>query len=747
MAGVEPYSPCPCGSGQKFKWCCHKVESFADKAQRLYDGGQADAAVKTLDEGLRKEPGNPWLLTRKAVIQIRLGQPEPAKITLRQILQKNPKHFGALILLTRCVLETEPPINGAGMLQQALASVEEAQRPQLAGLARIVALLLAEARYFPAAIRHLELVVKLGDPDQAAASTLRTIEGNPSISPWLKDRLELALPPDRLEGTPRLRFEEARYQASLGLWAPAAAVFDSLSAQDPGGEADYNLGLCRLWLGDEVRAVGPIRRRSRKLGATTEAVDLEVLAQLVEPTHEDDRVEHVQLIWPLRNREALLAALRSKADVFDGGPSPIDPNDPESPQVDTFALLDRPRIDNHDGRGLTPDQIPRILGRVAVEKEIVGLATYDDGRVDSLGDRFTALAGSSIAPAHPRTKVLGEEARSSLALVWEWLYPAGLEPKEAERIEREQQVRMLRDLWPVTPMPYLGFRTPEQAAKDGNASIPLRAALCQFEQDRGLEKAGLDFAALRARLKLEPEPAIDPSTVDLVHLPLARMAAVPSGQLDDDRLVLLYRRTRRAMIAAAMEAAARAIVARPSLFQEGKVDPLPVYSDLASLATNRGDKEEAKLWLIQGRQADSPARRGPNAPVWDMIEVRLKTRTERPEVWVPELAIVLERYAQDQAGTQVILQNLVELGLVRLDPSPDNPKEVLLDSRPLQALLTEYGPRVTTASGRLGVSATKPDLWTPGGPAAGSGGAIWTPGSASGNPPAGDKPKLIIPGR
>ncbi len=80
MAGVEPYSPCPCGSGQKFKWCCHKVESFADKAQRLFEGGQTDAAIKVLDEGLRKEPGNPWLLTRKAIMQIRrTSNPSPPR--------------------------------------------------------------------------------------------------------------------------------------------------------------------------------------------------------------------------------------------------------------------------------------------------------------------------------------------------------------------------------------------------------------------------------------------------------------------------------------------------------------------------------------------------------------------------------------------------------------------------------------------------------------------------------------------
>ena len=747
MAGVEPYSPCPCGSGQKFKWCCHKVESYADKAQRLFEGGQADAAIKALDEGLRKEAGNPWLLTRKAIMQIRQGEPEPAKATLRQVLQKNPKHFGALVLLTRCVLETEGPVNGAGMFQQVLSSLDEAQRPQLAPLARVVALLLAETRHFPAALKHFELVTQLGDPDQTAGSSLRSLEGNAGISPWLKDRLELAKAPGHLDDNARKRFDEALALASAGLWAPAASGFDRLAAREPGGEADFNLGLCRLWLGDEEGAVGPLRRRSRQLGQSIEAVDLEALAQQIEPIHPDDRVEHVQLIWPLRNRDALLASLRSRPDIFDDGPAPIDPDDPESPEVDTFALLDRPAIEEHTGKGLTADMIPRILGRVSVGQEIAAIETHDDGRVDSLGDRFTALAGSSIAPAHPRTKILGEDSRSSLSMVWEWLYPEGMEPSEAERIDGEQRVRMLRDVWPVTPMPYLGSRTPEQAARDGNAAIPLRAALCQYEQDRHLEKAGLDFNALRARLKVEPEPAVDPSTVDVARLPLARLAAVPADRLDDDRLVLLYRRARRAMIVVPMEAAARAIVARPALFEKGQLDSVSVYSDLASIAAARGDGDEARSWLAQGRQADSPARRGPNAPLWDMVEVRLKARSERPEAWVPELAIVLERYAQDPAANQIILMNLVEIGLVRLSPNPDNPEDILLDSRPLQAVLAEYGPRVTTSSGRLGVSATKPDLWTPGGPASGSGGALWTPGGGAGNQSPGDKPKLIIPGR
>ena len=756
MAAVESYSPCPCGSGQKFKWCCQKVESYADKAQRLFESGQIDAAIKALDEGLRKEAGNPWLLTRKAVMQIRNGQADGAKGTLRQVLSINPKHFGALVLLTRCVLETEGPINGAGMFQQVLASVEDDQRPSLASLARVVAFLLGEFRRYPAALKHLELVRLLGDADGSAAQAIRSIESNPNISPWLKDNYPLAPTPHHWTGDGRDRFEQALDYASRGLWAAAAGAFDLVSGGEPGGEADYNLGLCRLWLGDEAGAVVPLRRRVGRLGTSAEAVDLEALCQLIAPLHPDDQVEQVQLIWPLRDRDALLAALAAAPDVADDGEEADDPDDPESVMIRQFALLDRPNLPAQSGQGLKPDQLPRIVGRIGVSPEVVGLETYDDGRVDALGDRFTVLAGSSIVPAHPRTNVLNQEARSSLALTWEWLTPVDLEQAEGERLDREKRTQILMEVWPKTPMPYLGFRTPERAARDGNAEVALRAALLLFERDQFLMEDGQPLS-LRERLGVRAEPAIDPTNVDIVRVPLARLSGIDPTKLDDESLVTLYRRVRRAMLPKTMEDAAKAIVARPHLFEKGRIDPVAVYADLASVAAGLRDGAGVRTWIAAGRRADTPATKARNAPIWDMVEVRLRARIERPDVWVPELAIVLERYAGEPTANQVILMNLVEMGLVQMAPNPDNPNDVLLDSRPLQAVMGEFGPRVTTSSGRLGVSATRPDLWTPGSPAGGSGGGgggLWTPGS--GNPaarpaasPAGapDQPRLILPGR
>ena len=57
MALVDPYSPCPCGSGQKYKWCCQKVEAYAERAQRLVENGQYRVGPEAIGRRARQGPG------------------------------------------------------------------------------------------------------------------------------------------------------------------------------------------------------------------------------------------------------------------------------------------------------------------------------------------------------------------------------------------------------------------------------------------------------------------------------------------------------------------------------------------------------------------------------------------------------------------------------------------------------------------------------------------------------------------
>ena len=45
---LDPYAPCPCGSGKRFKWCCQPIHVQIDKAFQLDADGQHDAALKAI---------------------------------------------------------------------------------------------------------------------------------------------------------------------------------------------------------------------------------------------------------------------------------------------------------------------------------------------------------------------------------------------------------------------------------------------------------------------------------------------------------------------------------------------------------------------------------------------------------------------------------------------------------------------------------------------------------------------------
>ena len=60
-----------------------------------------------------------------------------------------------------------------------------------------------------------------------------------------------------------------------------------------------------------------------------------------------------------------------------------------------------------------------------------------------------------------------------------------------------------------------------------------------------------------------------------------------------------------------------------------------------------------------------------------------------------------------------MLLRLVSLGLVQAGVDPNRPDQLLLDTQMLEQYLKRYGPRVTTATGELGVAASQAEIWTP----------------------------------
>jgi len=711
---------------------------------RLERNGQSEAALSALTEGLAKLPDTPWLALRRAILLAVLGREAEAREGVEALLERHPDHPGALGIKLR-LLQASGDLRGAvDLFQQILARAVDKGDRTPAEMATALAASLYRAGFVPAALAMLELA---GDASPQAAA-LRdeltiTLRATASISPWLKHPYALAPCPEGASDDARGRFDEAREWAGRGLLERAAAAFELLSSDPRAGRAaDLNQGLCRLRLADNAGAVAAIRRGLAAAPTETDAVDLEALCQLVDPNVGEDPIEEVELTWSIRDRGDLIRRLRGDASC-------VERRDPSAEAEDgddlEFSLLDRPRL--AEGASAGPDELPLVAGTVLVEADELKLETYDDGRLNGLIDRLAAIAGPSIPPAHPRTKILGPVSRQSLVLDVACQPPAGLAPEEQHRMAARLGASRVQGRWVETPMVFLGGKTPAEAGREGGFEVPLRAALTLLEA-HGDWKDLIDWPALRAGLNIPPEPTPDPFDVELDDLHIGRLSRLDPHGLDDQRLIDLHERANAYGLLDVIARAAREIATRRRLLEREGFPTLQVFTELALDACIRGARDEALDWVRKGRESEPAARRPATAPSWDMLDIRVRTMFDEPEAWVPEVAAVMGRYEGDATAMQKVLSHLVELGLIRLAPSPEDPSQYVADPSMLYSLLMRFGPRVQAVGG----GPAGGGLWTPGSQAGGGGaggGGLWTPGSqgAPAAPGGEDKPRIILPGR
>jgi hypothetical protein len=68
---IDSYSPCPCGSGKKLKFCkCVDQPQDLEAVIRLIEGGQALAALDRINQLLAKTPNTAWLLAIKSELAL-----------------------------------------------------------------------------------------------------------------------------------------------------------------------------------------------------------------------------------------------------------------------------------------------------------------------------------------------------------------------------------------------------------------------------------------------------------------------------------------------------------------------------------------------------------------------------------------------------------------------------------------------------------------------------------------------------
>src|SRR5262245_26526024 len=139
---LDLYSPCPCGSGKKFKWCCQPIHVQVSKAFEQDANGQHDAALRTMEDVAAEHPGNPEVWGRKAQLVYQMGKADDAEAALQKAFEINPQYAfgyylkgkfrqhegeiaGALILFRRAAELYDP--EARGLLMQLYALIADCE--------------------------------------------------------------------------------------------------------------------------------------------------------------------------------------------------------------------------------------------------------------------------------------------------------------------------------------------------------------------------------------------------------------------------------------------------------------------------------------------------------------------------------------------------------------------------------------------------------------------------------------------
>lgn len=743
---MDSYSPCFCSSGEKYKFCCQKAESQIFKVENLVQSEQYEAALKAAQEGLKRFPETAMLVLQKAVIESRTGDIPGARRTLEAFLAKHNRHPGALFQYVAIINALDGPHAAAKELQRVLSRVTDAEKIQLDRLASDIAHAFMAKGFPVAGLGHLRLAMVWTGNNSPYLSEVVGLLGNQATPIWLRTFHVFKQAPEGISAESAEAFNQSNFLANRGQWYEAIEALEALTDHDVVGPATFNRGLMYAYLGEDASAITCLRAYIGSIGETEEAVDLEAFCQELARKTDAELEDSIKLTWPIKSREQLVDLL-DKSNRFvdltetDNVEETVGEDDPRL----FYVLLDKPFIQNFEEWSL--DNIPSLAGTVMIDDKYITLTASDDGRLDEFADLLRDTAATAIVPAHPRTKHAGKIPKKDVLDHPAWFLPDALPREIYVQLKTEYTKKLFSEILPTKPLACLGGMTVEQAASGQVSSkIAARAMFRRVEVNSESPEETEVIEKYREKFNLPKESVPNIRPVTDIHV--TRLKYLDLTQLSLPELENVARTAMNHALSDVHESAAREIITRTPQSDQEKVYVKMGYNELSMLLATNTKFDEAMALLKKGQDADPDGQTKQGRVDWELATLRVAVLGLPPEEWVPVLAALLEQYGNDQESGFKIFQTLLRIGLVRRVPDPENPGKSTLDASLLDYMLEKFAPRHRTIKADLGVSAGKPQIWTPGSDQKQGGSSVWTPGRGNSDKgQSGSGSKLIIPGR
>ena len=709
---IDAYSPCPCGTGKKIKFCCKDLLSDLQKIERMLEGEQYIACLSHIERLEQSNPDRACLMATKTLLLRITGQEIEAKKATAEFVEKHPENPLALCDNALIKATDEGGRQALVALEKAIAASEGAFSGRLyEAISAIVQILLAEGHFLAA--RALTLfqasIVGQDDPAMELLMRLNAMQNVPLV---VKDGRGLQQCPD--DAPWKEEFDAAFKLAGEARWSEAEAELTRLTETAPQSSALWrNLAKLRAWMADPIGANQALERFAALDVGLEDAVEAQALASFLSDDPLGDELNVFDVTYMIEDPEQLQGTFSSSNRVAQ---APMDPRmlqreDDSPPPKSVYLFFDKPAPDSDVDLDL------KTVPRVVCHGFFFGKETDREARLECFGlveqDRplIDAFLKETGVEAEGLSKPSGNISRSQDMLSREWRLPNGSSREEFQQLADGYLEEALLGRWVEMSLGLLDGKTPREAADDSAYHVKLLAAIMVL--DFWLEQSGARFDTnrLRAELGLPTLDVIGETETPITSLPLIRLARVDVTKISDDDVLAGYRRAVSFGAQTAVEKFGRELVGRESL--ASRDERLQAYRLLARMTD---DPDEAIALIEAGRQAT--VERGGSCANWDLLELSLRfERMESPEI-SRLMSHIESQHGREPGVIEALTQMLVQMGVLHPDGSPAMPPGAPPDA----------GPAIVAPGGEAEES-----------------GKIWTPDGSSGSS-EGEKPKLWTPG-
>ncbi len=715
---VNPYSPCPCGSGKKFKFCCQEVLADLQRVVSL-SRNQPEIALNQLQQLAVRHPDRESVVRELVVMLLRFNRVQDALKVCTDFLKTHPDNPPTLLIYADLCLQCSGFDAMRRILHRAFQICTRQFPLEVANIVTRVGVELYRRGLAPAAREHALLAIRLAGAEkaEAAISLFQGIESDSNVHYLLSSSWPLL----NFEASPEIlqQHERALRLCRLGCWEPAAIIYNRLADQAPTNSAIwYNMGLCQMWDGRHAEAAAALHHAAVLTSDFEEAAEIEALAQALDPKQLEDRATVLSVKLDIRSVSEVVTRLLAHPCIKDAQThdhSGCD-HDAGCAHAAELVLMSGPSPDKD---AVTPDNFAQFIADVDVYDtvdadaaaqaghphpwiEITCSSTNVDHILVALRDCIGDLILSS-ADEEKRTEIRSYP-RFADPFEVRPVRPEGMAEHVFRLFSRQLEARAL-DAALQTPQPLFGGKSLQEAATDPALHRQVAGAMYVL-QGHASQDTSIRIDSLRSQFNLPPRTPLPAAAADNVNaLSILALARLPLTELNDAQLKVVLVRAHsfggRDMLRVVLDE----FMSRSESCSG--IEAVPVYLARAGLAHVDGD---FNLCYTLAEKARETA-----AGLQDSFRLRL-------EIDIRELAWRLK--GPEDSTVIALLHRIRDLYLRKIPELTELISEQLRDAG-CSHLLPEFLPDNTAPQSSA--------LWTPGTPdpaAAATPSALWLPGQS-----------------